>query len=282
MKPGRFDYVRPDTLDAALAALGSDEEAKVLAGGQSLIPMMNLRLARPPLLVDVGRLAELREVRRENGTLVIGAGVRQRDVERSTEAQTLCPLLRQALRHVGHPQIRARGTVGGSIAHADPAAELCAAALALDASVVAVSPRGTRAIDVHELLFGPFMTTLEDDEILTEVRLPVLDGVRTAFVEVARRSGDFAIAGVATVVRIEAGRAADVRLAGLGIGATAQRLTDAERLLRGEPLTPEAAARAGTAAAAEVDPVDDLHADAPTRRAALAAMVERALAEVMA
>ncbi len=272
MKPAPFRYARPDSVEEAVRLLASDEDAKALSGGQSLIPMMNFRLARPSLLVDVGRIEALRELRREGDTLVVGAAVRQRVAERSDVVREACPLVGQALRWVGHPQIRARGTVGGSLAHADPASELCALLVALDGEVVAVGPGGQRTIPAAELFFAPYMTSLEESELLTQVRLPVLDGARSAFCEIARRSGDFAIAGACAVAQAD-GR---VRLAGLGVGATVLRLHAAEDVLRDGG----SIAAAADAAAAECDPSSDLHADADTRRAALRATVEQALAEV--
>lgn len=274
MKPAPFRYVRPDSVAEAVRLLASEEDAKVLSGGQSLIPMMNFRLARPTLLVDVGAIAALRELRRENGTLVIGAGVRQRVAERSDVVREACPLVAQALHWVGHPQIRTRGTVGGSLAHADPASELCALLVALDGEVVAVGPDGERAIPAAELFFAPYMTSLDEHELLTQVRLPALDGARTAFREIARRSGDFAIAGACAVAQADG----QVRLAGLGVGGTVLRLHAAEDALRDGG----GVAAAADAAAAECDPASDLHADADTRRAALKATVEQVLTEVTA
>jgi carbon-monoxide dehydrogenase medium subunit len=281
VKPAPFQYARPASVGEAVRLLASDEDAKVLAGGQSLVPMMNFRLARPSLLVDVGAIEALRELRRDGETLVIGAGVRQRVAERSSLVREACPLVAQALRWVGHPQIRAQGTVGGSLAHADPASELCALLVALDGEVVAVGPDGERRIPAGELFFAPYMSSLDENEVLTQVRLPALDGARTAFHEVARRSGDFAIAGAALAIwRAPDGSVADARLAGLGVGGTVLRLAGAEETLRSRPLDTATIAAAGDAAAAECDPSSDLHADAGTRRASLKAMVERALAEV--
>ncbi|MER7080834.1 carbon-monoxide dehydrogenase medium subunit [Saccharopolyspora kobensis] len=278
MKPPPFDYVRPDSLAEAVRLLAADEDAKALAGGQSLLPMMNFRLARPSVLVDIGRLPELSALRREDDVLVIGAGVRQRTAETAQLVRETCPLLGRALRHVGHHQIRSRGTIGGSLAHADPAAELCAAALALDAEVVVTGSSGRRTIPAAELFVAPYQTSLSEEEILTEVRLPI-DGARSGFAEISGRSGDFALAGAAAVVRFEDGRVADARLVGLGIGGTVQRLTDAEAVLNGVALddgTIDSAAEATGSAT----PTDDFHADPATRRAALRAAVQRALKQV--
>lgn len=278
MKPPPFDYARPDSLDEAVRLLAADEDAKALAGGQSLLPMMNFRLARPSVLVDIGRLPELSALRREDDVLVIGAGVRQRTAETAQLVRESCPLLVEALRHVGHHQIRSRGTIGGSLAHADPAAELCAAALALDAEVVVTGSSGRRTIPAAELFVAPFLTSLAEEEILTEVRLPITDAV-SGFAEISARSGDFALAGAAAVLRFEDGRVADARLVGLGIGGTVQRLPDAEAVLTGAALDARTIDSAAEATGS-VTPPDDLHADPATRRAALRAAVQRALKQV--
>ncbi|GAA4617457.1 FAD binding domain-containing protein [Saccharopolyspora hordei] len=279
MKPPPFRYARPDSLGDAVRLLAADEDAKVLAGGQSLLPMMNFRLARPSLLVDVGRLPELSELRREDDVLVIGAAVRQRTAETAPLVRESCPLLGRALRHVGHHQVRTRGTVGGSLAHADPAAELCAAATALDAEVVVTGPSGRRTVPVAELFVAPYQTSLSADEVLTEVRVPVRPA-RCGFAEVSPRAGDFALAGAAAVVRVDEREVTDVRLVGFGIGGTVRRLPEAEGALRGTPLSRTPVAAAADAAADATSPPDDLHADPATRRAALRASVQRALEQV--
>ncbi|HEX5146006.1 MAG TPA: xanthine dehydrogenase family protein subunit M [Conexibacter sp.] len=283
MKPAPFQYARPDSVEEAVRLLTSDEDAKAIAGGQSLVPMMNFRMARPSLLVDVTRIPDLAELRREGDELVVGAAVRQRVAERSPVVREACPLVPQALHWVGHPQIRARGTFGGSLAHADPGSELCALAVALDATLVAVGPEGRREIPASEFFFAPYMTSLEEGELLVQARLPTLDGARSAFHEIARRAGDFAVAGAAVAVWGEPGGAVgEARLAGLGVGGTVLRLHAAEEALRGNALDDATIAAAGDAAAAECDPSSDLHGDADTRRAALKATVEGALREVAA
>ncbi|WP_190823561.1 FAD binding domain-containing protein [Saccharopolyspora pogona] len=280
MKPPPFDYARPETLGEAVRLLASDEDAKVLAGGQSLLPMMNFRLARPSILVDIGRLPELTGLRPEDDVLIIGAGVRQRAAETSQLVRQTCPLLGRALRHVGHHQIRSRGTVGGSLAHADPAAELCAAACALDADVVVTGVGGRRTIAATDLFLAPYETSLAADEILTEVRVPIRETARCGFAEITRRSGDFAIAGVAAALEFDDGTVTRARLAGLGIGGTVRRLAEAEEALRGRALTAESINAAARAAADSASPPDDLHADPATRRAALQAASQRALEQV--
>ncbi len=198
MKPAPFEYAAPETLEEALALIG--EDSRPLAGGQSLVPMLNLRLARPARIVDLERVAGLAYI--EAGeTLRIGAMTRHAALERSAVVAERWPLLVQAVRHVGHPPIRSRGTVGGSVAHADPKAELPVALTALDARFHARSRRGTRTLTTEELFTGPLTTALEPDELLVEIEVPALPaGARTAFVEHSRTHGDFAIAGAAVVL----------------------------------------------------------------------------------
>ncbi|MFC7340553.1 FAD binding domain-containing protein [Saccharopolyspora griseoalba] len=280
MKPPPFHYVRPGNLDEAVGLLAADEDAKPLAGGQSLLPMMNFRLARPGTLVDLGRLPELTEIRRDGEVLVLGAGVRQRAAETSELVARTCPLIGRALAHVGHHQIRSRGTIGGSLAHADPAAELCAASLALDAEIVARGPGGTRAIPAAELFLAPYQTCLAEDEVITETRWPIRSGARSAVAEIARRSGDFAIAGAAVVVELTDGAVSRARLAGLGVSGAVQRLPAAERVLTGRAPDTAAIAETADAAADSIDPPEDVHADAGTRRAALRAATRQALEQI--
>ncbi|MER6987958.1 FAD binding domain-containing protein [Saccharopolyspora hirsuta] len=279
MKPPPFHYARPDDLGEAVRLLAADEDAKALAGGQSLLPMMNFRLARPSVLVDIARLPELSGLRREDDVLVIGAGVPQRTAETAQLVRETCPLLGLALRHVGHHQIRSRGTVGGSLAHADPAAELGAAAVALDAEVVVTGTSGRRTVPAADLFVAPFQTSLSAEEVLTEVRLPIRDA-RCGFAEIGTRSGDFAIAGVAAVLHLADGEVTEARLVGLGIGGTVQRLPEAEAELRGHALDDGVIDAAARAAADATSPPDDLRADPRTRRAALRSAVQRALKQV--
>jgi CO/xanthine dehydrogenase FAD-binding subunit len=263
VKPAPFDYVAPRTLDEALGALGDD--AKPLAGGQSLVPLLNFRLARPATIVDLNGVAELSYVRRSEGTLRIGALTRQAALERSGVVERGWPLLTRAVAHVAHPAIRNRGTVGGSVAHADPAAELPVALAALDARFhVRSAARGARAIDAGDFFQAPLMTALEPDELLVEIEVPPPpDGARSAFAEHARTHGDFALAGAA-VVRAGTGHAA---IALLGAGPTPVRVPDAERALCNGASAAEAARIAGT----ELD--DDY------RRALTTELVRRAIEE---
>jgi CO/xanthine dehydrogenase FAD-binding subunit len=262
MKPGPFAYAAPDTLDAALALL-EDEDARALAGGQSLVPMMNFRLARPDTLVDINRVAELAYLHRSDGALRCGALTRHATLERSPLVAAHWPLLRQAVVHVGHAPIRARGTLGGTCAHADATAELPVALSALDARFHVRSRTGARTIAAADFFVDHFTTALAPGELLVEIEVPALPaGARTGFAEHALTHGDWAIAGAAVVVA--PGHAA---IALLGAGATPVRARDAEAALTGGA----GAERAASLAAALVDD--------PWRAAVTAALVRRALAE---
>jgi len=260
LKPPRFEYSAPRSLDEAFELL--DEDAKVLAGGQSLIPLLNFRLARPGRLVDVNRLSELSYLRRSGGVLRIGALTRQSMVERSRMVAEHWPLLSQAVRLVGHTQIRNRGTVGGSVAHADPTAELPVALTALDARFHVGSRRGRRSLGAKELFRGPLTTALEPDELIVEIDVPPLpENAGTAFVEYARTHGDFAMCGAAAA--IAPGEHASIAL--LGAGPTPVRAAAAEEAVMGG-----ADAREAAALASEV--VEDDY-----RRALTAELVRRAI-----
>lgn len=281
MKPPPFHYDDPDTVDEALAVLTSGrDDALVLAGGQTLIPMLNLRLARPDRLVDINRLSELDHIQDRDGTLHIGALTRQRALERSPLVATRAPLLAEAIAHVGHPAIRARGTIGGSLAHADAAAELPVACVALDAVVHARSAgRGTRRIPARELFLTHFTTALEPDELLCEIEVAAdPPGAGSAFVEFAPRHGDFALGGAAARVTPAAdGSCVGVDLALLGAAPTPVLATDAAAELIGRPIDDQAAAAAARAAVRGLTPADDMHGSAEYRRRVIATTVERAL-----
>lgn len=283
MKPPPFRYARPETLDEVLGLLSEyNGGARVLAGGQSLIPLLNFRLARPEVLVDIALVDELARLTVEDGTLRIGAAVTQRAVERSEAAARACPLLARALPFVGHLQNRTRGTVVGSIAHADPAAELPAAALALDAELAARSVRGERIIAAGEFFLGPFTTALEPDEILVEARFPV-DDAPASVVEAAPRSGDFALAGAAgRLLSAPDGTVAEAALALFGAGGAPQRLTEVEERLTGQKVTPGLLDEAAelTVRSARADN-EDVHADAAYRARVSGALVRRAVEEMV-
>lgn len=282
MKPPPFRYSSPTTVAEAVALLveHADDDPRVLAGGQSLVPLMNFRLAQPGRLVDLRRVAGLDLIRHDGDVLVIGAMVRQAVAERSPEVALAAPLLAEALGNVAHPPIRNSGTVVGSIAHADPAAELPAVALAMDADMTAVGPRGERRIPAAEFFQGPFTTALEPDEILTEVRFPASAGGH-AFAEFARTHGNFAIAGVAALLTVTDGRTSRAAIAASGVGHTPLRLHPAEQALVGAAADPAAVAAAVEAGTDGLHPAGDLHAGTETRldiaRACLRAAIERAL-----
>lgn len=281
MKPPLFEYHAPASVEEAVGLLAEHgDEAKVLAGGQSLMPLLSLRLARPAHLVDVNGLSELTGI--TNGTgLDLGALVRHRTAERDRDVATANPLVAEAITYIGHAAIRNRGTIGGSIAHADPAAELPAVLAALDGEVVVRSGRGERTIPAAELFEGFLTTTLQPDELLTAVRFPAWPaGAGWSFTEFSRRSGDFAIVGVAAVVQLGAGGAiADARLAFTGVGGTPVRARQAEAALAGQTPSIELWHTAGQEAASELDPSSDLHGTAAYRRHLASVLAERALQE---
>lgn len=286
MKPPRFDYADPRTLGEAVGLLGQHEgEAKLLSGGQSLVPLLNMRLARPAILVDLAKVAGLDHVREDGGTLAIGAMTRQRTVELSPVVKARHPMLHAATLHIAHPQNRNQGTVGGSLAHADPAAELPALALVLGAEMRAVGPGGERTIGAADFFVTYLTTALEPAEILIEARFPILPA-RTGWsvTEVARRHGDFALAGVmATITLDDRGRCATARLVLFGVGATPVRAPRAEQMLVGEKPEPTLLERAGRAASEEIDePLSDVHASAEYRRDLARVLGRRALAEAAA
>lgn len=266
MKPPPFRYAAPTSVAETVQLLvaHADVEARVLAGGQSLVPLMNFRLAQPGHLIDLRRVEELTRIHMDGDTLVIGAMVRQSGAEHSPEVALGAPLLAEALGYVAHPPIRNSGTVGGSIAHADPAAELPAVVLAMDAELTVVGPDGERTIPAGEFFRGPFTTALRSDEVLTGVRLPRFDGAH-AFVEFARTHGNFALVGVAVLVALEDDRIARASIALSGVGPTPVRATAAERSLVGSAPDAAAVAAAVDAAAVEFRPAGDLHASTETR-----------------
>lgn len=280
MKPPPVGYARVDDIEQAVAVLGEHGgEAKVLAGGQSLVPLLNFRLARPAVLVDVNRVGELDFVREENGHLVVGAMTRQRELETSTAAATAVPLLPEVLRHVGHVTNRNRGTVGGSVAHADPAAELPTLLTGLGGEVVAQGSGGSRTVPAEEFFVGTFTTALDETELLTAVRFPRLPaGTGVAVEELARRHGDFAIvAAMAAVHRGEDGRVDLVRLAASGVASVPVRLHAAEAVLSGQEPTAEAIEAAAATVADSINPTGDVHAPAHYRRDMAGVLVRRVL-----
>ena len=278
MKAPPFAYARAASAEEALELLAeAGEDAKVLAGGQSLLPLLAYRLVRPTHLVDVGGAATLSTVRPAGGELVLDALVRHAQIERMALAGAHV-LLREAASSIGHVPIRVRGTIGGSLAHADPAAELPLAAVALDASVLLRSLTGERSIPAASFFHGPFTTALAPGELLTALVVPPAPaGAVAAFAEFAVRAGDFALACVAVVLACGNGRVRHVRIVLGGVDATPLRARTAEALLSGEPPAPEAIAATAAAAAAECDPVSDQHASAVYRRELVGVLVRRCL-----
>jgi carbon-monoxide dehydrogenase medium subunit len=280
VKPPPFSYAAPTTLAEAVGLLTEHAEAepRVLAGGQSLIPLMNFRLAKPGYLIDLRNVTGLSGIRREGDVLVIGAMTRMSELERSHEVAVAAPLLAEAVGLVAHAPVRNSGTIGGSLAHADPAAELPAVALASDAELVAAGPAGSRRIPAAEFLRGPFSTDLAPDEILTEVRLPVWPGGH-AFVEFSRIHANFAVVGVAALVDLDSGRIRRAALAITGVAPTAIRATAAERVLAGTSAAVDggAAAAAAEAAVEGLSPAGDLHASPQTRIALARSYLRRGI-----
>jgi CO/xanthine dehydrogenase FAD-binding subunit len=278
VKPARFAYHAPATVEEALALLTRyGGEAKLLAGGQSLMPLMNFRLARPAALIDLNAIASLAYIREDDGQIRFGAMTRQRAIEFSPLVRRRLPLLAEATALVGHLPIRTRGTIGGSIAHADPSAEYPAILAALDGVVVARGPRGERTLGASELFQSYLTTSLGPDEMLVEVCLPAMpDGAGFAFEEFSRRHGDFAIVGIAAMV-IRQGDGCTARLVTAGAGPVPTRLRQAEEILEREGLSDAAIEAAARRAAELVEPDTDIHASAAYRRNLTRVLTGRAL-----
>jgi aerobic carbon-monoxide dehydrogenase medium subunit len=284
MKLPPFDYACPATLAEAVALLAAhDGEAKPIAGGQSLVPMLAFRLAAPALLVDLRKLSELRDIKIEPAGVTLGAMVRWRDILAEARLHKAHPLLVAAVDHVGHFQIRNRGTVGGSLAHADPAAELPCIALACEAEIVAVGGAGRRVIAAADFFRGALATALGADEIITAIRFPAWPAQRrSGFAEFARRRGDFALAAAAVSFDSASQNASNVRIAVIGGADRPIRPAAAERALEGRALGEDTIAAAAAAASAAVEPPDDIHASSAYRKTLIGVMVERALREASA
>lgn len=279
MKPAPFAYAAPASLEEAVALLAAHDGARPIAGGQSLVPMLNFRLATPSLLVDLRRIHGLDTIDIEAEGITLGASVRWRDIDEHPHLQEAHPLLHKAVRHVAHWQIRTCGTVGGSLAHADPTAELPGIAVTCGGRIAARGPAGTRLIAAEDFFLGPLTTALAADELITALHLPPWPhGRRWAFKEFSRRHGDFALAGIAVFWDEDRyGHARGVRIGAIGAGPRPLRLAPAEAVLEGQH--PDAArfARVAEAAAAACEPSDDIHASPDYRRALVATLTERAL-----
>jgi len=282
VKPSRFEYQDPRSIPEALALLAEHgDEAKVLAGGQSLMPMLSMRLAYPSVVVDINRLEELRGIREHDDTIIFGALTRQAEAEDSALVARACPLLAEALPWIAHRSVRNRGTIGGSLAHADPAAEIPAVMTALEATVIARDVAGEREIPIGDLFAFPLMSTLSAEELMVEIRVPRQpENAVSAIGEVARRHGDFALAGVtATVLVGDDGVITSARLVSFATGPVPQRLRGAEAVLTGARPDRALLVEAGRVAAQEIAPGDDIHASGEYRRAVTAVTVERTLAQ---
>ncbi len=278
-----FVYAAPESLEEALDLLARGAgEARALAGGQSLIPLLNYRLARPRLIVDLNRLP-LAGVQRRDGRLVLGALTRHHVLEESGEVAAACPVLREAAALVGNVRVRSLGTLGGSLAHADPAAELPTVMVALDARLIAASRGGRRTLAAREFFTGPLATALAPDELLVEIEVPALPGTGWAVEEFTRRAGDFAVVAVTALVSVDArGRVEDVRLAFGGVGDRPVRVPAAEDALRGREPTAERLAEAAALARDRLDPQSDAFVSAAYRRLLAGVLARRALARAVA
>jgi CO/xanthine dehydrogenase FAD-binding subunit len=280
VKPVAFDYLAPRDVSEALASLAAHgSEAKVLAGGQSLVPLMNFRLARPLYLVDINHIEALSGIESCNGHVTIGSTTRQHDAAIHPLVQEQLPILAEAIDYIGHTAIRNRGTIGGSLAHADPAAELPVVALALDATMHLQRATGTRSIQAEGFALGYLSTVLEPDEILTATSFCVPSAsTGWCFTEVARRHGDFALVAVATLLNLDrGGRVATARIALGGVGSVPVRAQAAEQVLVGESPSDELFCAAAASATDGLETEDDIHASADYRRHLAGVLVRRAL-----
>jgi carbon-monoxide dehydrogenase medium subunit len=284
MKLPPFVYACPASLAEAVALLAAhDGEAKPLAGGQSLVPMLAFRITAPALLVDLRKLAELRHIKIAADGVRLGAMVRWRDILQDKKLAAAHPLLVAAVEHVAHYQIRNRGTVGGSLAHADPAAELPAIAVTCEAAIVVLGKSGERVIAAADFFRGPLMTALKADEIITEIRFPAWPARRRfGFKEFTRRRGDFALAAATLFYDEDGGKARNVHVGAIGVADRPLRLAAVEQVLNGNAIDEAAIAKAEAAACASVDPADDIHASGAYRKTLIGVMVERALRAAIA
>ncbi len=279
MKPSSFSYVAPHDLDEALAVLAGSHDVKVLAGGQSLVPAMNLRLAAPEALVDINRIPGYDRVTVSEGVATIGMLVRHADLSRPGFDDPLADAFAAISRYVGHLPIRTRGTFVGSLVHADPAAEWCALALATDATIVARSADGTREIPSSGFFLGPFTTALRPDELATEVRIPLLGGGGFGFGEIARTAGDFATVAAVATVSLDGDTIAEARIGLAGVESKPTRGSAAEASLVGRPATPDVIAEA--AAADSLHPIEDPNCSSAYRRQLAKVLVTRSLQQAV-
>jgi len=280
MIPAQFEYVAPKTLEDALRLVERHgDEAKILAGGHSLLPLMKLRLAQPRYVIDIGRLRNMNYIREENGHIAIGALTTHAEIESSTLLRSKCPLLPETAAVIGDAQVRNRGTLGGSLAHADPAADYPATALALDLEIVAASTAGTRTIPIAEFFVDMLTTTLRPGEILSQVRVaPLAPQTGTAYEKLHQPASGFAIVGVAARLTLRKdGTIEDVAIGVTGLGPKAFRAADVEKILRGKKASEKLFAEASRHTAEGIEPLSDLHASADYRREMVAVYTRRAL-----
>jgi carbon-monoxide dehydrogenase medium subunit len=261
MIPANFEYHRPQTLDEAVALLGQSEDAKILAGGHSLVPAMKFRLAQPKTVIDISRIAELSYIREANGQIAIGAMTTHYEIESSELLQKRCPLLPEVAVNIGDVQVRNKGTLAGSLAHADPAADWPAAILALDAEIEISGPNGKRSIKASEFFVDMMQTAVQPNELLSEIRLPIT-ARSVAYAKFAQKASGFAIAGVAVVIDKQSKSA---RVGITGVASKAYRASAVESALQGRALTPDLIAQAASKAAEGIDPLNDIHASAEYR-----------------
>ncbi len=277
MIPAAFDYVRPSTVEEAIELLSRHGSgAKVLAGGHSLLPAMKLRLAQPAVLIDIGRIARLREIREEGGRIAVGPLATHHEIASSPLLREKCPLLCEVAEQIGDVQVRNRGTIGGSLVHADPAADWPAAVLALEAELEMTGPRGPRTLPATKFFVDILQSAIEADEILTGIRVPAT-GKTVAYEKFAQKASGFALAGAAVV--IEEG---SVRVGITGVGARAYRAVNVEKALRGKPPEAKRVAAAAKLAAEAIDPLGDIHASAPYRAHLACVLTRRAIERALA
>lgn len=275
VKPAPFAYKKARSLDEALSLMAGEPDARLLAGGQSLIPALNMRLSAPPLLIDINGIDGLNRIETTDGTVTIGAMVRHAQAERNETLAAAAPLIARALPHIAHPAIRNRGTVGGSIAYADPAAELPACLLALGGEVRAQGPNGERRIAADDFFRGLFETTLAPGEMVTGIRVPTATAdSRFGFAELARRHGDYALVGLAASARADGTTFRDVRLAFFGVGTTPVRVRESERALAERDVD-------GAVAALDLTPADDIHASGTVRKHLAGVLLRRVAQKLM-
>jgi aerobic carbon-monoxide dehydrogenase medium subunit len=284
MIPPRFEYHAPRSIGEAVVLLGQlGSEAKLLAGGHSLLPMMKLRFAEPAHLIDINRIPELRGIREDGNTVVIGAMTVERELITSPIVNAKVPLLSDAAKMIADPQVRNRGTLGGDIAHGDPGNDHPAISIAIEASFVLEGPKGRRTVDADGFFLGTYMTLLEENEVMCEIRVPAFtEGTGWAYEKLKRKTGDWATAGCAVVMRKSGGAVSHVRIALTNVAPTALRAVAAENALIGKAFTADAAQAAANAAIAICDPAQDLRGDVEYKTAMAGEMVKRALAKAWA